>query len=195
MSINILGVSSSMREKSRSAIALAIALEAARARGAEIRLLNLRLIDLPLYRPDIQVESPTVLQMRQQTRWADAMLLASPDYHGCMSGVMKNFLDFHHRDLTGKLCGFLCTSHEKGLTPIEQMRLAVWQCYGWSLPYGVSIHPENDFDQHGKLINPRLQSRLAMTARDLVVYGPMLHEQFKRDLASDEADTFAAKYR
>ena len=70
--------------------------------------------------------------------WADAFLLATPDYHGSMSGAMKNFLDYHWEEFAGKLFGYICASHEKGLTAMDQMRTAVRQCYGWSLPYGVS---------------------------------------------------------
>jgi len=183
-----------MRPESRGALALEIALAAARRHGGLTQTLNLRLMDVPLYRPN--AGSTTALQqMNQAVTWANAFVLATPDYHGSMSGAMKNFLDYHHREFSGKLFGYLCTSHEKGLTPMSHMRSAVRQCYGWSLPYGLCIHPDEDFDAQGQLKNPRLVSRLAMLGRDLVVYGQMIWEQFQRDLASTEQETFAAKYR
>src|SRR5919201_1309479 len=109
----------------------------------------------------------------EAVRWADGFLLGSPDYHGSMSGAVKNFLDYHWHEFAGKLFGYVCSSHEKGLTVMDQMRTAVRQCYGWSLPYGVSIHGEQDFDEAGVLINPRLSQRLAMLTRDLVVFGAL----------------------
>ena len=48
--------------------------------------------------------------------WADAFVLVSPDYHGSMSSVMKNFLDHFWEEFAGKVFGYICTSHEKGLT-------------------------------------------------------------------------------
>jgi NAD(P)H-dependent FMN reductase len=72
--------------------------------------------------------------------WADAFLLATPDYHGSMSGPIKNFLDYHRDGFSGKLFGFLCASHERGLTAMEQMRAAVGRCHGRGLPYNVSVH-------------------------------------------------------
>ena len=42
--------------------------------------------------------------------------------------------------------------HEKGLTAMDQMRTAVRQCYGWSLPYGISVNGE-DFNEHGEIVN------------------------------------------
>jgi FMN reductase len=127
--------------------------------------------------------------------WADAFVLSSPDYHGSMSGVMKNFLDFYWEEFAGKTFGYICSSHEKGLTVMDQMRTAVRQCYGWSLPYGVSVNGEEDFNEKGEIINRLLAKRLKILARDLVVYGTLIREQFRQDISGDVSDTFAARYR
>ncbi|HEX4147769.1 MAG TPA: hypothetical protein VHY20_02230, partial [Pirellulales bacterium] len=94
----------------------------------------------------------------------------------------------------GKLFGYLCASHEKGLTAMDQMRTAVRQCYGWSLPYGISVHGEQDFDAE-EAASERLQRRLRMLVRDTIVYGQLLRGQFRADLASAADETFAARYR
>jgi azobenzene reductase len=197
MSIKLLGVSGSMREGSYGRRALLLVLEAAAARGAETSLLDLRTANLPLYNPDEPATDPDghVRRATEAVGWADAFVLASPDYHGSMSGAIKNFLDYHWEEFTGKLFGYLCASHEKGLTVMDQMRTAVRQCYGWSLPYGVSVYGEHDFDATGRLTNPRVERRLKMLGRDVVVYGALLREQFVRDLHTDDPDTFAARYR
>ena len=107
---------------------------------------------------------------------------------------MKNFLDYHWEEFAGRLFGYVCASHEKGLTVMEQMRTAVRQCYGWSLPYGASIHGEQDFDALGAVVNERVAPRLRMMSRDLVVYGGLLHDQFSADMASRDPDSFVARY-
>jgi FMN reductase len=197
MALKLLGVSGSMREGSYSLRALTVVLQAAAARGADTSVLDLRLARLPMYTPDAPPtdEQGHVRRATEAVGWADAFVLASPDYHGSMSGAMKNFLDYHWEEFTGKLFGYLCASHEKGLTVMDQMRTAVRQCYGWSTPYGVSVHGEHDFDPAGRITNARLEKRLQMLGRDVVVYGTMIREQFVRDLRTDEADTFAARYR
>jgi hypothetical protein len=81
------------------------------------------------------------------------------------------------------------------LTVIDQMRTAVRQCYGWSIPYGVSINGDQDFDANGDIRNLRLAQRLEMLACDLVIYGKLIIEQFNRELISSESNTFAAHYR
>jgi NAD(P)H-dependent FMN reductase len=194
MALKVLGVGGSMRAGSFSTRAVRLCLELAERHGAQARLLELRTADLPLYNPDAEDEPEAVRAVGEVVRWADAFVLGSPDYHGSMSGAIKNFLDYHWEEFAGKLFGYVCASHEKGLTVMDQMRTAVRQCYGWSLPYGVSVYGEHDFDAAGELVNARLAQRLEMLARDVVVYGALLWGQFSADLQSAVADSFSARY-
>ena len=193
--VRLLGVSGSLRERSRTAVALQLFLGFAAERGAETRLVDLRQVELPLYRPDRSGPSEAEAKISSDMDWAGAVVLASPDYHGSMSGAMKNFLDYVWEECAGTLFGYICSSHEKGLTVMDQMRTAVRQCYGWSLPYGVSIDGRADFDADGQLKNARVEQRLKMMARDIVVYGALLRGQFLEDVAGTEPLTFAASYR
>ena len=206
--VNVLGVAGSMRQQSYSTRALKIVLEEAKKYYSESYMLELRKINLPLYDPsEITSDEPTsnnnnsnsnsVLErITTALRWADAFVLASPDYHGSMSGGMKNFLDYFWEDFAGKTFGYVVASHEKGLTVADQMRTAVRQCYGWSMPYNISINGEKDFDSKGNLVNSALAKRINMLARDLVTYGTLIRGQFLQDVANQEiSDTFASHYR
>jgi NAD(P)H-dependent FMN reductase len=190
---NVLGVAGSTRKGSYSTRALKIALDHAKSHGAEVRLLELNRTVLPLYDPSAPA-SKEVEHAAEAIAWADAFILASPDYHGSMSGALKNFLDHFYEEFAGKVFGYIVASHEKGLTVMDQMRTAVRQCYGWSMPYGVSINGPQDFTGN-EIGNARLSSRLRMMTRDLVVYGRLVRDQFMRDFGSNEPDTFAAHYR
>ena len=183
-----------MRADSNSARAVRVVLDAAEARGAETRLLDLYEIDLPVYRPQDAPETGGSLAADAAVNWAEVLILSSPDYHGSMSGAMKNFLDYFWEEFAGKLFGYLCASHERGLTVMDQMRTAVRQCYGWSLPYGVAVHSDEDFDEEGN-ISPGVARRLQMLGRDVAVYGSVIRQQYERDIAGEAADTFAARYR
>ncbi|MDH3361757.1 MAG: NAD(P)H-dependent oxidoreductase [Nitrosopumilus sp.] len=194
MGLKILGVASSMRESSYSTYVLKLTLEKAERESAETKLLDLRETQLPMYHPE-QNSSPELNKVTEYVKWADAFILASPDYHGSMSGVMKNFLDFFWSDFAGKTFGYICASHEKGLTVMDQMRTAVRQCYGWSMPYGVSVNSDQDFDKQGKITNKNILSRIETMSRDLIVYGSLIADQYKKDLQSKESNTFAARYR
>ena len=192
---HILGVNGSLREKSRSALTLRMLLSFAEEHGAETRILDLRTLELPFYRPDRAGNSTAEIKMGADMGWASAVVLASPDYHGSMSGSMKNFLDYNWDECAGKVFGYICSSHEKGLTVMDQMRTVVRQCYGWSMPYGVSFNGKEDFDSDGVLKNAKIENRLRMMARDLVIYGSLIHRQFLSDVAGSESSTFAAAYR
>jgi FMN reductase len=166
---NVLGVGSSLRERSYSTSGLKLLLSKAKSKIAETRLLDLRQTNLPMLY-STREDTEEIVQATKLVKWADAFVLATPDYHGSMSGSLKNFLDYFWSEFAGKTFGYIVASHEKGLTVMDQMRTAVRQCYGWSLPYGISINSEEDFNDKMELTNKKLMSRLDMMARDLVVY-------------------------
>jgi NAD(P)H-dependent FMN reductase len=93
--MNVLGVASSMRESSYGTRTLRIVLDAAQKYEAKTRLLDLRRVSMPMYNPDSYMQSNKEIQkVTDDVNWADAFVLVSPDYHGSMSGSIKNFLDY-----------------------------------------------------------------------------------------------------
>lgn len=196
MKLKVLGVGSSMRKRSFGTKALKIVLERMEKLEAETHLLDLRKVKMPTFNPNSSMQSGNRLkEITGEVNWADVFILTTPDYHGSMSGPMKNFLDHYWQEFAGKTFGYICASHEKGLTVMDQMRTAVRQCYGWSLPYGISVNGEEDFNEAGEIVSSLLTKRLRMLARDLVVYGGLIRKQFVQDLSSKESDTFVARYR
>ncbi|TLX83071.1 MAG: NAD(P)H-dependent oxidoreductase [Thaumarchaeota archaeon] len=196
MALKVLGVGSSMREGSYGTRALRIVLDRMEKLQAETHLLDLRKVKMPTFNPNSSLQSgKRIREVTEEVNWADVFILATPDYHGSMSGPMKNFLDHYWQEFAGKTFGYICTSHEKGLTVMDQMRTAVRQCYGWSLPYGISVNGGEDFNEAGEIVNSLLAKRLRILARDLIVYGKLIRAQFLQDLSSKESDTFAARYR
>jgi NAD(P)H-dependent FMN reductase len=193
LTFKVLGVGSSLRERASSTTALSTTLDFVKKQGAEVRLLDLKQTKLPLYNPTENQSIAEIKKVQDDVNWSDALILSTPDYHGSMSGAMKNFLDYFWAEFAGKTFGYICASHEKGLTAMDQMRTAIRQCYGWSIPYGVSVSDSDDFI-NGK-ITSKLESRLDMLARDLVVYGRLIRQQFVIDLDSDSSNTFVSRYR
>ena len=195
LKLNVLGVGSGIRQGSYSPTALNMILDMAKGNEAETKLLDLRQTNLPMLYA-AKDDTHEIGQVTELVEWADAYILATPDYHGSMSGSLKNFLDYFWSEFAGKTFGYIVASHEKGLTVMDQMRTAVRQCYGWSIPYGISINPEDDFNDKKEVINRKLWSRLDMLARDLVVYGKLIRKQFVNDLLPNApVNTFAAYYK
>jgi len=194
--MNVLRIASSMRKESTSTRALNLTLDIAKTNyHAEIQVLDLKQTILPFLYYQEHNKKAEILIAEKMVKWADAFILSTPDYHGSMAGSMKNFLDYFWSEFAGKLFGYICSSHEKGLTIMDQMRTAVRQCYGWSMPYGVSINGEKDFKTNGYIRNEAVLRRIQMLARDIVIYGKLHRNQFLNDLSSQEINTFASHYR
>lgn len=197
MTIKLLGIVGSMRSNSLSFKALEYVLKTSEKKyNSEINIFDLRINRLPIYEPHLnydlinEKERESLEKAKSMVQWADAFILASPDYHGSMSGVLKNFLDYFWKEFSGKTFGYICASHEKGLTVMDQMRTSVRQCYGWSMPYGISTSSE-DFDQTGNVVNKRTRTRLEMMARDIVYYGKAIREQFLSDTSEKVRESYS----
>jgi NAD(P)H-dependent FMN reductase len=180
--MKILAVCGTTHHESNSGHITEIIAAAARAAGAEVDLLDLLASPLPLFRTDQSYENDQIVtQVRQACQAADAFILVSPEYHGCMTGWMKNFLDFHYHEFAGKLFVLAATTGGSlGVSCITQMRVAVQHCHGWSLPYQAAAR-EADFDSNGQLANDSVRERLERMGRDAVIYGKCLREQFQAD--------------
>lgn len=96
--VRILGIGGSTREASNTLGVLQAVLALAEAEGATTTLAPVRELDLPVYNEDIPLgEQPAALHwLLEQVREADAFILASPTYHGTISGALKNVLDALH---------------------------------------------------------------------------------------------------
>lgn len=167
---------------------LDLALESARAAGAHADTLNLLETPLPLFRADAAYDRdyPEIARVRALTGAADAYVLVSPEYHGSMSGWMKNFLDFHYEEFAGKLFGLVsATGGSLGESCHSSMRTAVQYCHGWSLPYHASAR-SGDFDADTlELKAERIVECVKAVGRDVVVYGKILRGQFVADVCGE----------
>ncbi|WP_456445572.1 NADPH-dependent FMN reductase, partial [Oceanithermus sp.] len=108
--MNVLGISGSLRSASAARRALERALAGAESAGAQVRLLDLRELDLPLYDEDearyTPVQRAAVARLQETAAAAGAFIIASPEYHGGMSGVIKNAIDhLAGRHFRGKAAG------------------------------------------------------------------------------------------
>jgi chromate reductase, NAD(P)H dehydrogenase (quinone) len=91
--IRILAISGSLRQAS-SNTALLEAVIALSPENVEIRLYG-GLGDLPHFNPDLEpTEPPSVTDLRAQIKWADGLVISSPEYAHGVPGVLKNALDW-----------------------------------------------------------------------------------------------------
>ncbi len=191
--IKVMAVVGSLHENSVTKVVINHVAEGLREAGCEVDLLDLADEKLPLVNTDTTFSADYYGPLAQRVKEADVFILGTPDYHGGMSGALKNFTDHFWKEFTGKLFAPLVASHEKGLTVHDQLRTIARQCYAWSLPYAVSFEEKKDVIA-GEVASDKFRERLAMLTRDIRVYGGVLASQRAADLAGQDS-TFMAQLR
>lgn len=191
--LSVLAVVGSLQTRSVTRVVVTCAAEMFEQNGCTVDLWDLGAEPLPLFNPETAREDASRRDFQARVDRANVILLGTPDYHGSISGVMKNFLDHFWHEFAGKLFATIVASHEKGLTVTDHLRTIARQCYAWSLPYGVAFCEEVDVKE-GKVASDTLSRRLRMLVRDARVYGALIAEQRRQDLACDD-HCFMSRHR
>ena len=192
-SLRILAVVGSLQRESVTRAVIQHVAERFRNDGCAVDVLDFLKEPLALYNPDTAHELEGYAALQSRVERADVIVLGTPDYHGSLSGAIKNFLDHFWHEFAGKLFATIVASHERGLTVTDQLRTIARQCYAWTLPYGVSFTEELDV-KDGQVVSDSLRQRLEMMVRDARVYGQLLARQRGVDLVGDEPG-FMARHR
>ena len=117
--LKVVGIGGMLREGSSRLGALRRALDSAEDAGAEIELLDLWELALPMYEPGRPLDDygPEVRRFVEAVRGADALILSTAAYHGTLAGVTKNALDFtqflsgdERPYLDGRIVGLISTA-------------------------------------------------------------------------------------
>jgi FMN reductase len=93
--VKIVGIGGTTNAQSSVEAALRIALDRAEAGGAEVTLFGSDvLVQLPLYGTLASKSSFEAQSLLAAVRSCDGLILASPGYHGSISGLVKNAIDY-----------------------------------------------------------------------------------------------------
>lgn len=145
----ILGLGGTTRVGSTSELALREALRVAADQGARAELITAaELLDLPMYDPEREGDS-AAQRLLSAVRAADGLVIATPGYHGGISGLMKNALDHLQALMTdpepylhGKAVGCVVTAGgwQAGVSTLASLRATVHALRGWPTPLGVVVN-------------------------------------------------------
>jgi FMN reductase len=139
--------------------------------GAEVRVLGLNDLGLPIMvvGDEDQAALASVQTVRETAAWADGYVLGTPEYHGNMSGALKNWFDFLWEELAGKVAGLIATTGAgTGDMSMTAVRNSLVWCHGIPLPFSAAA-TEDDFVD-GELQNDRVRDRLERIGHDVVRY-------------------------
>ena len=156
----ILGLGGTQRPGSSSERACRVALDALSARGFRTRLIGGPDLDLPMYDPRTAERSEAAQQLVAALREADGILLSCPSYHGGVSGMIKNALDYVEdiRDddqvyFDGKVVGtIVCARGWQGAgSTLTELRSIVHALRGWNTPLAVTINTASPPPEDGSV--------------------------------------------
>lgn len=159
--------------------ALALALKAIAAQGAETLLLSGTDLDLPAYAPDAPATAKA-MRIATEFRRADGIILGTPGYHGGISGLVKNALDYTEEIrgdgrpyLEGRPVGCIVTAagEQGAVTTLGALRSVVHALRGWPTPLGVTIvTSEPVFDSAGNCLSPRIETQLNVLSQQVLAF-------------------------
>ena len=178
VTVNVVGIGGSLRADSQSERALRIVLEGAAEAGAKTTVVSGADLVLPFYDPAENARPPIARRLVEELRAADGVVLVSPGYHGTVSGLVKNALDYLE-DLREESAPYLdgravgCVSVAFGwqaaVTTLTALRSIVHALRGWPTPLGAAVNSAVvTFDADGGCSDPKVAASLRTIGAQVV---------------------------
>jgi FMN reductase len=175
----VVGLGGGLRANSSTERFLRIALNAAEAAGASTTLLGADALRLPMYEHGA-AQNAQARQLIDALRRADGIILASPAYHGTVSGLIKNALDYAE-ETSGDArpyfadravgCMAVAAGWQVAVNTVSTLRGIVHALRGWPTPLGVAINAsESPLDPQDQCSSPAVCTQIELMARQVVYF-------------------------
>jgi chromate reductase, NAD(P)H dehydrogenase (quinone) len=150
-----------------------VAADMARASGAEVTLLELRDLDIPMYNADLEAQAtpPDVMKLKQILFAHPAWIICSPEYNGSYPALLKNTIDWASspvksdpvwregfKSFTGKVVGMLSASPGAlgGLRAQSHLLPLLVNTQCWVAPKAFALSRAGQaFDAAGQLVDDK----------------------------------------
>ncbi|GGC72872.1 NADPH-dependent FMN reductase [Chelatococcus reniformis] len=179
----IVGLGGTIRENSSTELALKHCLSAAEALGADTVIFLAKDLDLPMYGHGGSARGEAATRLVHALRQADGVILASPGYHGSISGLLKNALDYvedlradEAAYLDGRAVGCITSAYGAQAigTTIVAMRTIIHALRGWPTPMAAGINSADKiFDAEGRCIDGNVRSQIEIVANQVFDFATM----------------------
>lgn len=183
----VVGIGGTIGGVSSTERALRIAMDAAADEGFRTRMFGGDdMARLPLYDPRAPSRTVEEREFVAAVRQASAVIIASPGYHGSISGVVKNALDLLEetaRDgrpyLADMPVGLIATAYGWQATgsTIAALRSIVHALRGWPTPFAAAINTQmTRFDEEGGASDPAVLDQLRLIGRQVARFAPLAQD-------------------
>ena len=161
--LKIMGLSGSIGRLSKNGMLVDLALHKAHEMGADVYFWDLEEKPLPLVGEDGCWSNPIVKEFQEMASSCDAFLVSSPEYHGTMSGVMKNTFDWvYEQHIGGKVFGLMSTlGGMSNSNTLNHMRIMLRWLHANPVSQQLAVgHVKEAFDEEGKFVDSDMDTRL-----------------------------------
>ncbi len=175
MTIRIVGMGGTVNPSSTTEQALRLAMAQAGAEGAELSVFGGEYLGkLPHYR-GAGYETSSGAEMVEAVRQAHGIVIAAPGYHGTISGLVKNALDYledlakdERPYLDGRAVGLIATAYgdQATMSTLLTMRSIVHALRGWPTPMGATIRTYHGlFSPDGECLEDRARMQIELVGK------------------------------
>lgn len=177
MSVTVVGIGGSVRSDSQSERALHVALDGARESGAKVQAITGTALALPFYDPQVPERTGAARELVEALRTADGVVLASPGYHGTISGLIKNALDYvedlrgdERPYLDGRAVGCIGIAYgwQATVTTLQGLRAVTHALRGWPTPLGGAVNSAETRFETGEETDAKVAETLRTIGRQVV---------------------------
>jgi NAD(P)H-dependent FMN reductase len=142
-----------------------------KARQLTVTFIDLAELPLPLFSPDNQELHPNVRRLLDAIANGDGLILATPEYHGSISGVLKNALDYINAgQVSGKaVLSVSSAGGPLGVSSLSHLQTIVRNLHGINCPEWISIgYGSNAFDPDGVPSDEGMRGRVESAVGNFV---------------------------
>ncbi len=176
MAFQVVGIGGSVDPGSQSERALRAVLASAAGRGAVTRAFIGPAVEFPAYHTGAPLP-PEAAEYIAAVRDADAVVISSPGYHGSVSGLVKNALDYleelredRRPYLDGRAVGLIAVARgwQACSATLGTLRQITHALRGWPTPFGLTVNSaQTRFDVDSVPDDPALLPGIDLLARQL----------------------------
>ncbi|WOK38185.1 NAD(P)H-dependent oxidoreductase [Sphingomonas sp. C3-2] len=184
----IVGLGGTTKQNSSSERVLRHVLQACESAGADTLMFDGPALDMPMYAPEVAERTEKAQALIAGLRRADGIVIASPGYHGTVSGLIKNALDYV-QDMAadervyfeGRAVGLIAVAAgwQATGTTLATLRSITHALRGWPTPMAVTINAVTPvFGPDGGVADAAIGAQLDILARQVVDFAQMkaLHD-------------------
>jgi NAD(P)H-dependent FMN reductase len=142
-----------------------------KTKNIQVSLIDLGVVRLPLYSPDSEAVPPEAEVLIHSVQQADGLVFATPEYHGSISGSLKNALDYlDNCHVAGKPVLLVSSSGGRlGVSSLIHLQCIVRNLHGILCPEWISVGDGRPvFDRDGVPLDLEIVQRIGQAVDQLV---------------------------